>query len=346
MHLSKAYIMILGLLICGSWSCWRTNSHSNLVVSEVISGNTLQMSNGKVMSLIGVEDTKAAAQFLNKELLHEPVTFRYDSRYNSFNDQVYVYLTRRRDQLAVNREVLLANHAELEVEYLHDSLALFKAYAKGNTGPRRKREPRDPGIARAGGEKLTDVVKRNEAAVFLVITRDKRGKILGTGTGFFIQEEGIGISNYHVFEGGASWEVKLLNGAVLEVTDILVEKSKNDFIVFEVNDGLEEVRALTLGSGEVDKGEEVIVIGNPKGLESTLTKGHISSGNRTFDGVDLIQIDAAISPGSSGSPVMTTDGIVIGVATMQFNDCENCNFAINIDDVKRALRRNNVAYYD
>ena len=85
------------------------------------------------------------------------------------------------------------------------------------------------------------------------------------------------------------------------------------------------------------QGEEIFVIGNPSGLENTVTRGIVSAIRE-----DLIQIDAAISPGSSGSPVSNMNGKVVGIATFKIVEgCELCNFAISADLIKKALNNIN-----
>ena len=344
-------VILLSMMLLLS-NCRRQNTPS-IIVDEVINGNTVRLSSGKELSLIGVSDTDASEQFLKELILNETVSYRFDSKYNSFSDKVYVYMKRKRDALDINGQMISDRTGELALDYLHDSLATYKAYFSGETAVHLPKENLPSGSSTPisikrprKGQKLTEVIKMNEQSVFLVINRDARGNVQGTGTGFFIQEHGIAVSNYHVFEGGSSWEVKLLDGELLRVSEILLENPDDDFIIFKVGEGEVRVAPLFLGEGNIDKGEEVIVIGNPKGLESTLTKGHVSSSNRDYNGTALIQIDAAISPGSSGSPVMTVDGIVIGVATLKFNDCESCNFAVNIKEIKSDLDRIKIPYYE
>lgn len=178
---------------------------------------------------------------------------------------------------------------------------------------------------------ITQLVKKAEPCVFVVNTFDYNGNQLGMGTGFFIESKGIGVSNYHVFEGGTNWAIQTSDQKTYAVIDIIEYSENFDYIIFQVESSY-KFPTLPIAESNPQKGEDVIVLGNPKGLESTLTRGIVSSireHNNVSDA--LIQIDAAISPGSSGSPVMNRKGEVIGIATMKLSDCENCNFAMNID---------------
>ncbi len=177
---------------------------------------------------------------------------------------------------------------------------------------------------------LMDIVEQAEPCVFMVKTYDRGGKSIGQGTGFFIESSGVGVSNYHVFENGKTWKVQTMDGKKYNVEKIIAQSEAFDYIIFQV--GTQHVSYLSLAAAKPKKGEDIVVLGNPQGLESTVTRGIVSS-IRSFRQQDdaLIQIDAAISAGSSGSPVMNMKGEVVGIATMKIDKCENCNFAFNID---------------
>lgn len=181
---------------------------------------------------------------------------------------------------------------------------------------------------------LMEIVEQAEPSVFMVKTYDRNGKSIGQGTGFFIESSGVGVSNYHVFENGKSWKVQTMDGKRYNVEKIISQSEAFDYIIFQV--GTQHVSYLPLSATMPKKGEDIVVLGNPRGLESTVTRGIVSSIRNFRKQEDaLIQIDAAISPGSSGSPVMNMKGEVVGIATMKVDKCENCNFAFNIDMLSR-----------
>jgi serine protease Do len=115
------------------------------------------------------------------------------------------------------------------------------------------------------------------------------------------------------------------------VKRILYQSKKFDYVVFQVATQ-QNMPYLSLGDMLPMKGEDIVVLGNPRGLESTASRGIVSS-IRDYQGQNqaIIQVDAAISPGSSGSPVMNRQGEVVGIATMKVNGCESCNYAFNIN---------------
>jgi serine protease Do len=178
---------------------------------------------------------------------------------------------------------------------------------------------------------FADVVEYAEQCVFLVLGKDSNGKTVSQGTGFFLAENGLCVSNYHVFEGGTEWMIRTANGSRYRVTEILDKDKDYDYIVFRVDlaEG-EQYPYLEAAHKTPRKGSDIFVLGNPKGLESTITRGVISAIRDQGMKDAVLQIDAAISPGSSGSPVMNTEGKVVGIATYKARDCESCNFAMNV----------------
>lgn len=177
---------------------------------------------------------------------------------------------------------------------------------------------------------VRDIAKAAEPCVFLVFTQNKGGQVIGQGTGFFIDDKGIGVSNYHVFDKGSKWRIQTQDGRQYPVERILQRSEGFDFVTFQVKSN-EPFPYLKTAPQTPEKGDEILVLGNPKGLESTLTKGIVSSIREQDYKDDLIQIDAAISPGSSGSPVLNMKAEVVGIATLKIVDCEQCNFAYNIN---------------
>jgi pSer/pThr/pTyr-binding forkhead associated (FHA) protein len=189
---------------------------------------------------------------------------------------------------------------------------------------------------------LKDLVKYAEKAVFLIETKNNSGKPSLYGTGFFVSSSGIGITNAHVLQGGSSFTIKTSDGEVYPIEEIIKTNTTYDYAIFRVNAG-SNFTVLKISDEEPEKGQEICVLGNPQGIESTLTQGIISGfkGGTESEvikgdfgkGSTFIQIDVAISHGSSGSPVMNMKGEVIGIATLSFAEanCVNCNFAVNID---------------
>lgn len=177
-------------------------------------------------------------------------------------------------------------------------------------------------------ENLPAIVKRIGPSVVVVQTYDKEGNTLGQGSGFFINEKGNVITNRHVLEGASRAEVKTIDNKVYLVKEVLAEDKEGDLILISVAIPGKEVRPLPVGASLPDVGERVIVIGNPLGLEQTVSDGIVSAVREIPSFGKVIQITAPISPGSSGSPVVNMKGEVIGVATFQSVKGQNLNFSI------------------
>ncbi|MGW8123627.1 S1C family serine protease [Roseivirga echinicomitans] len=173
---------------------------------------------------------------------------------------------------------------------------------------------------------LVDLFEKNKEAIFLVYTSDETKSYQGSG--FFISSDGIGISNYHVFEGtneGAEI-IKLSNGSELKIEQVLKKDKSNDFIIFKVKSS-RSLNYLNVAKQLPKIGEEVFAIGNPKGLEHTLSTG-IISGYR--ENKKYLQTTTEITNGSSGGPLMNMKGEVIGITSAGMGEA-NLNFAINIE---------------
>jgi Tfp pilus assembly protein PilF len=177
-------------------------------------------------------------------------------------------------------------------------------------------------------EKLPEIVKKIEPSTVIILTYDKDGKIIGQGSGFFISEEGDIITNRHVLAGAHRAEVKTTDGKLYPITLIVAEDKEADIIRASVNIPKESVRPLSLSSSIPEAGERVAVIGSPLGLERTVSDGIVSAVREISAFAKIYQITAPISAGSSGSPVVNMKGEVVGVATFQFIEGQNLNFAI------------------
>ena len=163
--------------------------------------------------------------------------------------------------------------------------------------------------------KIHEIVLKQTRAVVTVYINDKDGKQIATGTGFIINSNGIIATNYHVIskflEDNNTLFVKMENGAFFPLSEIGNFDKENDIAVFKI-DGIKLPMVKFAKNYEPKQGEDIVVVGSPLGLETTVSDGIISS-IRGKDGI--IQITAPISPGSSGSPVFNSKGEVIGVAT-------------------------------
>ena len=132
-----------------------------------------------------------------------------------------------------------------------------------NYTPTAKNIPNRP-LPRTGN--IADLTAFAEPCVFLVGNFDENGNQTGLGTGFFIKNTtGIAVSNAHVFAGGTTWSVKLIDGTIHRVVNILKQSTEEDYVVFQVEGN--NFQYLPIAQNRPRKGEEIVVLGNPEGLE-------------------------------------------------------------------------------
>lgn len=168
----------------------------------------------------------------------------------------------------------------------------------------------------------------------------------GTGSGSIIDKKGHILTNFHVIEGGQFLEVTLHDGSKWNAKAVGTDPS-NDIAVIKIDAPADKLTVIPLGdSNSLEVGQRVLAIGNPFGLQGTLTTGIISSLGRTMRArngrlmEDIIQTDASINPGNSGGPLLNTKGEMIGINTAIFSPVGasvGIGFAIPINTVKKAI---------
>jgi hypothetical protein len=186
-------------------------------------------------------------------------------------------------------------------------------------------------------KEIPAIARDAKGAIVSILMLDKNGRPVAEGSGFFISGDGRVMTNYHVIRHGKSAVVKLPNGAFFVVEGVLAIDKFRDIALIKARG--ENFHTVTLGnSDKLEVGEEVVAIGNPLSLESTVSNGIVSA-IRTIDeaGGKFLQITAPISPGSSGGPLFDMAGEVVGITTSSFKGGENLNFAIPINDGKRLI---------
>jgi S1-C subfamily serine protease len=182
------------------------------------------------------------------------------------------------------------------------------------------------------------ISREANGSIVSIVMSDKDGHPIAQGSGFIISKDGRVVTNYHVIRNGRSALVKMPNGAFFTVDGVLASDKIRDVAVIAAHGS--DFRTLTLGdSDRLQVGEEVVAIGNPLSLESTVSNGIVSAIRTVEDeGGKFVQITAPISPGSSGGPLFNMAGQVVGITTSHLVGGQNLNFAIPINDVKIMLR--------
>ncbi|MBL8864445.1 MAG: trypsin-like peptidase domain-containing protein [Gemmataceae bacterium] len=168
----------------------------------------------------------------------------------------------------------------------------------------------------------------------------------GTGTGFVWDAEGRVVTNFHVIQGGDTAQVTLADQTTWNARLVGAYPDK-DLAVLTIDAPKDKLRPIPLGrSNDLQVGQKVFAIGNPFGLDQSLTTGVISALGREIESVtkrpikDIIQTDAAINPGNSGGPLLDSAGRLIGVNTAIFSPSgayAGIGFAIPVDEVNRIV---------
>src|SRR6266536_3958349 len=182
-------------------------------------------------------------------------------------------------------------------------------------------------IPASSQDQLPDLVRRIKPSAVAIETFDARGEKVSRGSGFFIDLDRV-VTNRHVIEGAYRAEVHLNSGNTYQVKSVIAVDAEGDLALLKVDAPPNLVRPLSLDRTSPQEGESVVVIGNPFGLEGSVTNGIVSAVRDIPTFGRIIQITAPISPGSSGSPFVNMQGQVIGVATHQITGGQSVNFAI------------------
>lgn len=168
----------------------------------------------------------------------------------------------------------------------------------------------------------------------------------GAGTGFIWDESGLIVTNYHVVQDANRVMIRLQDQSSWEAEVVGLSPDK-DLALLRINAPSEKLTPLPLGeSSSLQVGRKVVAIGNPFGLDTTLTVGVISALGREMTSLtnrtirDVIQTDASINPGNSGGPLLNSMGQLVGVNTQILSPSganAGIGFAIPVDTVKRVI---------
>jgi S1-C subfamily serine protease len=198
----------------------------------------------------------------------------------------------------------------------------------------------------AFSQMIIDAVEKTKNAVVKInVFKTVKGKLrpVGSGSGFIFSSDGLVFTNSHVVHGAEKIMVSLLNENEIEGV-IIGEDPDTDLAILKIySDGYSVAK---LGdASQLQIGQLVIAIGNPYGYQHTVTTGVVSALGRTLQTqsgrlVDnVIQTDAALNPGNSGGPMITTDGDVIGVNTAIIQGAQGLSFSVDINTAKEIAQQ-------
>lgn len=184
------------------------------------------------------------------------------------------------------------------------------------------------------------------------------GKIVGTGTGWFVAP-GVIVTNYHVIEGGRNYSIALRNGVEIPARPISVDRV-NDISILRTTESIESPKCLPLSSKTEKQGARVFTLGFPHadvlGQKSKLTDGLVSSITGLEDDHRFYQISVPLQAGNSGGPLINLSGGVVGIVTAKLSAVtiynvtgdlpENVNYAVKTAYLKILLDSENILYKD
>jgi tetratricopeptide (TPR) repeat protein len=178
---------------------------------------------------------------------------------------------------------------------------------------------------------LSSLVGHAQKAVVTVAATDLDGEGLRIGSGFFIQSDGILVTNNHVLDGAFKAQIKTADGEKYPITTVIARNPQVDLMKVRVAIPAEKVVPVQLADDAHSPAiaDRVVVIGSPMGFEQTVSEGIISAVRQHPAGGQVYQLTAPISQGSSGGPVLNLKGQVVGVVTFQAASGQNLNFAVS-----------------
>ena len=174
------------------------------------------------------------------------------------------------------------------------------------------------------------IYKLASPAVFYIEIFDEDEDLVKTGSGFFISESGLAVTNYHVVIGATTAKITTDSGDVLDIAGIYDYDWKKDIALIRIEGG--GFPYLELADSElVQTGATVYTLGSPLGLQASFTRGIVSQSLREIEGSEYIQLDAPISSGSSGGALLDTSGKVAGITSATAIGAQNINLAVPIN---------------
>jgi len=163
----------------------------------------------------------------------------------------------------------------------------------------------------------------------------------GNGTGFFITEQGHFLTCSHVVEGEQMWAASAYGDYVQ--AKLLARDENYDLALMQMETAT-EVEPIAFGdASQVREGQTVLALGHPLGLDFTVSRGIVSSSDRTLSGMTVIQTDCSLNPGNSGGPLINENGEVIGVVSFIRREGHGLGFAISLRHIFPFAARHRVA---
>lgn len=314
-------------------------------VQKILSGNEIELKNGLTVEILGIKPTEHTKDYLEKQVKGEMVIVIADSRQRQFiktyRTKVKAYVKLKGEKYCISGKLLLNRTADLRQTAVHDSLEHFITYVTPTPGPR-------PPMSQ------TELLTYMKPATFMIYCQDK-----SLGTGFFINDNGLALTNNHVYDGSQNAVIYFFgDDGKLDATNYRYinrvlytvrtgEKERIDFTVFQVQlDNGEKVRYLPLIEERERDGEKIAKIGCPLGTAlcdfQPGTLSHYNEGYFTHN--------IPTNHGDSGGPIANFRGEVVGVnQSIDFNDvireqAKGISYGVDAVLIRQVLDENNIQY--
>ncbi len=193
------------------------------------------------------------------------------------------------------------------------------------------------GFAAEEGEfAASDIFAKQADAIVLVAA--SAGKQSRLGTGFILQSDGFIATSYHLLAGSKKSFVKLRNNEVYYKVKIVSFDKQKDIAIVKIE--AHNLKTVSIGNSDnLQIGQRVVAIGNPLGLEYSVSDGLISAKRQVKKNFTLLQTSVPLSTGSSGGPLFNLQGEVVGLVTASNTKGQVLNFAVPINDVKQLFTK-------
>lgn len=190
----------------------------------------------------------------------------------------------------------------------------------------------------ASAQNLAEVFAKVRPAVVTITAASPNGKSISQGSGFIVGANGVILTAWHVVSHSSVAAVTLSTGEIVSVKGVLRKDANKDLALLFIDKA--NLPTVELGdSDKVQQGDRILTLGSPVGLDGTAAEGIVSAIRDLQELGTHIQFTAAISPGSSGGPLLNVNGEAVGVAVFKLTKGQELNFAVAINEAKDLLSR-------
>lgn len=324
-HLLSLFLLGFNLSSCIS-NANEIATFTKRTIQSLEGNNIIRFQEGEKVKLAGLPDNERTQAFIRANLeKQEEVSILWDSHYdNEGNMLAYIYT---KNGICLNTKALQEGKIKADVSYAYDSLEVYQSTLS-------KKAPEYH--ATSEGKSLEELYEELKKSVVVVYSKNNSlfSNSISLGSGSFISEDGLILSNHHVYSSGMEGIVELKDGRTFPIIEVIEDNVELDYVIFKIDTKGNTFSPVKIVEEDSKIAEKIFVIGNPEGMKFTITQGIISNidqGQRSGD----IMTDAAVNHGNSGGPMFNMKGEVIGLITYKRGaSCENCGFALDIRKIK------------